>query len=681
MNWIWSEQEELNSYIEFTKEFTYEKGKAELFISADYKYEAYINGKFVSNCQYADIPEKKSVDSVDIAGVLQQGKNVLLVKAFHMGVEFSSCRAQTAGIAFQIVNEGKILAQSDENTLCRKTQGYLPGDMISGQLGFGWKFDFTDLGEAWQKAKAVHTGAQEIPRPIPNLVIGEEVPSIVCAHGIYRYNEEGTFARKMQTAWLSNMRFADMTGKNRLLSSQIKESLTFKAKGGDGIYIIVDLQQETSGYLTFSLTTKKSCKGGIGWGEHLADLRIRTERDGRNFASEYTFKEGKNEFEGYIHRLGCRYLCLFIETDEVEVEKFTLKEAVYPFSMPEKDFGDRLLNKIYDVGRRTLVLCAHEHYEDCPWREQALYGMDGRNQMLFGYGAFGEYRLPRAALRLQAYSTREDGFLTLCAPCRSSICIPSFSLYWTIAVYENALRDYDDEFVKEMLPYAEKLLSTFQSNTDERGVCCFKETPYWNFYEWSDGLDGCPFNRTYEIPVTADAISTALTYLAAKGIALLEEKVGKKDKAEDLNAYAAALYEKAENFFDEESGLYASYIEENGNKKGYHAYTQAAMLWAGFVPEERKARLCSVLKNPEGVVVDMTFAALQLKYDAIIECDGNPNWCIDDICQKFGGMIFKGATSYWETENGEADFEDAGSLCHGWSSVVCYVFDKYLKTR
>ena len=77
----------------------------------------------------------------------------------------------------------------------------------------------------------------------------------------------------------------------------------------------------------------------------------------------------------------------------------------------------------------------------------------------------------------------------------------------------------------------------------------------------------------------------------------------------------------------------------------------------------------------------MTFAALQLKYDAIIECDGNPDWCIDDICQKFGGMIFKGATSYWETENGETDFEDAGSLCHGWSSVVCYVFDKYLKTR
>ena len=25
----------------------------------------------------------------------------------------------------------------------------------------------------------------------------------------------------------------------------------------------------------------------------------------------------------------------------------------------------------------------------------------------------------------------------------------------------------------------------------------------------------------------------------------------------------------------------------------------------------------------------------------------------------------------------EADFEDAGSLCHGWSSVACYVLERY----
>lgn len=33
----------------------------------------------------------------------------------------------------------------------------------------------------------------------------------------------------------------------------------------------------------------------------------------------------------------------------------------------------------------------HEHYEDYPWREQALYAFDSRNQALYGYYAFGNY--------------------------------------------------------------------------------------------------------------------------------------------------------------------------------------------------------------------------------------------------------------------------------------------------
>ena len=33
-----------------------------------------------------------------------------------------------------------------------------------------------------------------------------------------------------------------------------------------------------------------------------------------------------------------------------------------------------------------------------------------------------------------------------------------------------------------------------------------------------------------------------------------------------------------------------------------------------------------------------------------------------------------GATSVWETEKGEADFNRAGSLCHGWSAMPVYYY-------
>ena len=35
-------------------------------------------------------------------------------------------------------------------------------------------------------------------------------------------------------------------------------------------------------------------------------------------------------------------------------------------------------------------------------------------------------------------------------------------------------------------------------------------------------------------------------------------------------------------------------------------------------------------------------------------------------------MLDCGATTFWETEKGAADFEGAGSLCHGWSAFPIY---------
>ena len=54
MKWIWIEKEEINSYAEFKSEFDYQSGATQLFVSSDYKYEAFVNGVLVSstlNCR------------------------------------------------------------------------------------------------------------------------------------------------------------------------------------------------------------------------------------------------------------------------------------------------------------------------------------------------------------------------------------------------------------------------------------------------------------------------------------------------------------------------------------------------------------------------------------------------------------------------------------------------------
>jgi len=62
-------------------------------------------------------------------------------------------------------------------------------------------------------------------------------------------------------------------------------------------------------------------------------------------------------------------------------------------------------------------------------------------------------------------------------------------------------------------------------------------------------------------------------------------------------------------------------------------------------------------------------------YDALLASDPqNKDFVLADIREKYGYMLANGATSFWETIVGEADFNKAGSLCHGWSAMPIYYY-------
>ena len=50
------------------------------------------------------------------------------------------------------------------------------------------------------------------------------------------------------------------------------------------------------------------------------------------------------------------------------------------------------------------------------------------------------------------------------------------------------------------------------------------------------------------------------------------------------------------------------------------------------------------------------------------------DYILSDISARYEKMLAAGATSFWETELGEKDFDDAGSLCHGWSAMPVYYY-------
>ena len=339
---------------------------------------------------------------------------------------------------------------------------------------------------------------------------------------------------------------------------------------------------------------------------------------------------------------------------------------------------NRLQTEIYKVAAKTLRLCAHEHYEDCPWREQALYAMDSRNQMLFGYGAFGETALPKESLRLLAQGQKPYGLLELCAPAMlpDKINIPSFSLIWVCALEEYYRQTQDLPFVREMLPVAERIFAFFKSYLGEDGLVGMP-VGYWNFYEWAPMLDGGGTSEEKEARAKgADAPLNAFYLMALRAYRVLLKAVGEHVRALDADqriAKTALAYHNA--FYSPTHRAYR--LSTVGEwREQYPELVQALSVVADVCPNVGMRRGL-VLRLADGAFLPrVTLSHRVYYYDALLTEPDLRERVLADVEEHWLPMLCAGATAFWETELGEADFDRAGSLCHGWSAAPIYVYWK-----
>ena len=116
---------------------------------------------------------------------------------------------------------------------------------------------------------------------------------------------------------------------------------------------------------------------------------------------------------------------------------------------------------------------------------------------------------------------------------------------------------------------------------------------------------------------------------------------------------------------------------ENGVRSGFSQLVLALAVAAGCRKEDVKEHLF-MLKR-EGLMQPMSCAFKLWLYEALLE-NGEENlaWVMEDILHTFGKMASVDTTLY-ETDLGADAFLLAGSLCHGWSAVGCYILSRYAK--
>lgn len=639
-----------DDYADFRLSFDGRHDGAVLRICAGTDYSVTLNGKAVAFGQYQDYPDHRVYDETDIDRYLADGENVCDVTVWYHGIDSQTGICDSAFLIAEIVGrDGEVLSFTSETTPSRQAEGYIPHicRRITSQLGLAWNYDADRPSVSFEKSVRVALpSCKWVKRSIKKTALRAPVEGRPVRSGDFTYAPStGDRGKDMAKALLD-------------------------AGNGDGEYFIFDLGREFVGFPSFSFEVNEPCEVAVGWGEHLADGICRT--GVRDFGCMYYANGGKNSFTSYFRRFGCRYIQLFIKSRGVKDVSLSLIPVEYPVeNRPCRFEGKR--REIYETCRRTLICCMHDHYEDCPWREQALYTLDSRNQMLCGYYAFGEYAFARASLELMSRGVREDGFLPLCFPAGLDRPIPVYTLAYFMQMYEYAYYSGDLSLARELLPLLERLMKNFTDRIGDDGLIG-RIKDFWNFYEWSHGMEGyakAPDGEK-EAPLNAFLV-LALEAMEKLCVLLGNDSTVYRETAERVRR---AIGDK---FYNEDVCFFESF--ETRERGRYSVLTNSLCLLCGAADGKDKERILALLSSNGDIsgveTVPDTLAMTAFRYDALIKEDKErfSPVILAEIDRVYGEMLEKGATTFFETAKGEADFSGAGSLCHGWSALPIYYYE------
>jgi len=593
-----------------------------LYICADSDYAVFINGTYVASGQYRDFEHYKIYDTLEISAYLTEEVNRVRILHYYCGVDTQTYRRGVAGLLYEIVSGDRTLAYSDESTQSRLSPSYANGKkrFVSSQLGFTFAYDATQDGEdGYRSSVAVEKHVRLFPRPIPRMAV---LPR-----------------REMQAI------------------SQID----------DHTYLI-DMGEEVVGFASLDFVSPCVQSVCVSYGESLEpDGHVRALIGGRSFCFDYVARTGQNIFTDYMLRLACRYLEVRTEAP-IDIRYVGILPQVCEVEEKKCCIDSPRDREIYDICVNTLRLCMMEHYVDTPWREQCLYAFDSRNQMLCGYYAFkdGNRDYARANLKLIGEDRRADGLLSICYPCGTALAIPSFSLYYILAMREYMDYTGDATLAAEYAEKIEGILDEFLRNEREGLIVTFEGAQMWNFYDWSPYLSG---SLSRSETTHADLVINSLFVMALDAYARMCERIGRPFRYGTL---ADEMCRRIADTFSDATGM----LSHREGSAEYTSLGNALAILCGAVTGEAARKICDCIVRGEATPSSLSMNIW--KYEALLltDRDAYEGYVLDEIRVNYGKMLDAGSTTVWETAGGSVDFGNAGSLCHGWSAVPIYVFHK-----
>ncbi len=657
----------------FRKQIEIEKIPSALpvYISADNKYELYVNEALVSRGPNKGDLSHWNFEILDLAAFLKKGKNTVAAKIWNEGSHRQEAQLSfNTGFILQGASPETAVLNTDSSWKCVQDTSYspilisdymprpglllLPGYYVAGpgekvdmsKKYVGWKTDSFDDGK-WKNAQFISPG---IPRNTVGLDAGNSwrlVPSTL--------PPMETVAQRFK-----KLRKADGV----TISPDFPEkSAAIEIPANISASLLLDQTYLTNAYPTLTFSGGKKSIISLTYAEALYDAQSskgdRNKIDGKTMIgrTDSLLSSGaqKQEFTPISYRT-YRYLEVTIKTedDPLVIDDISSVAVGYPFKMnatlktsiPEMD-------QMMDIGWRTAKLCAMDTYMDCPYWEQLQYIGDTRIQAMVSLYNSGDDQLVKHALDLIDFSRQPEGITLSRYPTQNAQIITPFSLWYIGMLYDYMMYGNDRDFIKNKLSGTRQILEYFEGFQEADGG--LKTLPGWTFTDWVDDWQrGMP-------PFGNDGSSALLDLqllMAYRNAKELEEELG-------MEAFASAYQTKIEQlsgtiqskYWDEANQLFA----DTKDKDKFSQHTNSLAILTGLVTGTRATEIGKQIVDN----ITLTPASIYFRYyvhQALVKAGLGDDYL--DWLDIWRTHIAAGLTTWAEDTNADTTRSD----CHAWGS-------------
>ncbi|MCW3804503.1 hypothetical protein [Plebeiibacterium marinum] len=453
--------------------------------------------------------------------------------------------------------------------------------------------------------------------------------------------------------------------------------------------VIVDLGDHYTGYFSFGLETI--------WGSPDSPVRFR-----------FTFGEVPSElvtpfdpFEGGISRawlqdhefnimhlpgsynIERRMACRYVKIDligsspyfDFKISDVKFKAVTSADKAPEElaSSTSEMIKKIDAISIKTLKECMQTVYEDGPKRDRRLWVGDMYLESLANVYSFQNHQLTQRCLYLLAGLSDDEGYVLGTVfeepepHAQAGQRLMDYSLLYNVTLKEYMAATKDKETAMDLWPVAKRQLNIISQYVSKDGLVDYERAnkEWWLFFDWKDGLNKAAgiqglmifaLNETYELAKLLN-VESEVKYIPG---------LVKKMKR-------AAL----KNMYNSKTGLF-----ECGDDAQVSYASQAWMIMGGVLSEKASQRaLNNVMKHqgalkPGGPYMCHYFTQALMKSKMYDEAKAL-------LIDFWGGMVDKGADTFWEVYDPTNDFLSPygffpiNSYCHAWSCTPVYFIRKY----